>query len=82
MLFAANPSLTTNDLRFVQFTNDAGTNFATGGMIIDYNGYYELVPLAAVPEPATWIGGGLALFALVFARGHRTRRTETSRTGE
>jgi autotransporter-associated beta strand protein len=79
LLFLANPNLTTNDLRFVQFTNDAGLNFTTGGMIIGYNGYYELVPITAVPEPATWIGGALALLALVFARGHRTRRTKTWR---
>lgn len=75
LLFATNPNLTTNDLRFVQFTNDAGLNFATGGMIIGYNGYYELVPLTAVPEPATWIGGGLALLTLLVARGRRTHRT-------
>jgi autotransporter-associated beta strand protein len=77
LLFATNPNLTTNDLRFVQFTNDAGANFATGGMIIDYNGYYELVP---VPEPATWIGGGLALVALLSAKGYRMRRCRILRS--
>jgi fibronectin-binding autotransporter adhesin len=75
LLFATNPNLTTNDLRFVQFTNDNGANFATGAMIIGYNGYYELV---AVPEPATWIGASLALLALLFARGHRTPRTKAA----
>ena len=79
LLFATYPSLTTNDLRFVQFTNDAGVSFATGGMLIDYNGYWELVPITAVPEPATWIASALALLALVFTRRHRTRRIRTSR---
>ncbi len=60
LLFATNPNLTANDLRFVQFTNDSGANFATGGMMIDYNGYYELVP---VPEPGTWAAASLALLA-------------------
>lgn len=68
LLFAINPNLTANDLRLVQFTNDAGTNFATGGLIVDYNGYYELVPITAVPEPATWVGATLALLSVGFAR--------------
>jgi hypothetical protein len=76
LLFATNPNLTANDLRSVQFTNDAGSNFATGGMIIDYNGYYELVP---VPEPATWVAGALTLVALLSAKGYRMRRCRTLR---
>jgi hypothetical protein len=77
LLFATNPNLTTNDLRSVQFTNDAGANFATGGMIIDNNGYYELVP---IPEPATWVGGALALVALLSARCYQVRGRRTFRS--
>jgi hypothetical protein len=70
LLFVTNPNLTTNDLRFVQFTNDAGVNFATGGMIIPFNGYYEMVP---VPEPGTWAAAALALAAVAFNQRQRVR---------
>lgn len=70
LLFATNPNLTTNDLRFVQFTNDAGANFTTGGMIIDYNGYYELVP---VPEPSTWAAAATAFITMLLGQRRRLR---------
>jgi autotransporter-associated beta strand protein len=70
LLFATNPNLTTTDLQSVQFTNDAGANFATGGMIIDYNGYYELVPVA-VPEPATWAAAVMTLLAVAVSQRRR-----------
>jgi hypothetical protein len=79
LLFAANPGRTTTDLRFVRFTNDPGINFATGGTLIDSNASYELAPMTVVPEPATWIGSGLALLALVLRRAYRTRRIGTLR---
>ena len=72
LLFATNPNLTTNDLRFVQFTNDAGINFAIGGMIIPFNGYYEMVP---VPEPATWAGAVVSLIAVALSQRRRLAAT-------
>lgn len=71
LLFATNPNLTTNDLRFIQFTDDLGANFVTGGMIIPYNGYYELVP---VPEPSTWAAGVMGLLAVAVSQRRRIRR--------
>lgn len=71
LLFATDPNLTSNDLRLVQFTNDAGANFATGGMIIDSNAYYELAPLAPVPEPATWTAAAMTLLTLAISQKGR-----------
>jgi fibronectin-binding autotransporter adhesin len=68
LLFAANPNLTANDPRFVQFTNDAGINFATGGMTIDSNGYYELAP---APEPGTWAAASMVLLAVGLSQRRR-----------
>jgi autotransporter-associated beta strand protein len=73
-LLGTKPGLTTKDMRFAQFRTDADINLATGGMILDYDRYDELVPTAVLPEPATWVGGGVALLSLLFARGRRTRR--------
>jgi autotransporter-associated beta strand protein len=50
LLFASNPGYTLTDLANVQFTDDTGTNFATGAQLIDFNGYFELVPVP-VPGP-------------------------------
>jgi autotransporter-associated beta strand protein len=75
LLFATNPNLTTNDLRFVQFTNDAGLNFETGAMIVSYNGYYELVPMAvAVPEPGGWAAAAFTVVTLMWRKNRRQAR--------
>jgi hypothetical protein len=36
----------------------------------------ELVP-TAIPEPATWIGGALALGAIAFVSGRKLRRSSS-----
>lgn len=60
LLFTTDPGFSLTDLANWQFSNDAGTAFATGGLEIAFNGYYEIVP---VPEPATWLAGALLLGA-------------------
>ena len=53
----------------IRFYSDAGTTFlGIGSWGIDLDG--EVVPL---PEPATWIGGALALGAIGFTRRRRRR---------
>ena len=66
-----------------QFANDAGTDFATAGMIVGDNYSPEFVPLAPVPEPATWAAAAMALLALVLSQRRRLsalrRRAHLSR---
>jgi autotransporter-associated beta strand protein len=53
----------------------AFTGFA-GAMEFDLgNGYYEITPLTAVPEPSTYFAAGLALALVVFQQARRFRRT-------
>jgi fibronectin-binding autotransporter adhesin len=48
------------------------TGYAPGATQISLNGgYYEVVPVAPVPEPSTWIGAALAVGVLGF---HQRRR--------
>jgi autotransporter-associated beta strand protein len=62
-------SLQSGDLDRISFTNDDGAFIGTGQQI-SFGGSSEIVPIAAVPEPTT-ILGGLALLGLV---GYRERR--------
>jgi len=71
LLFVTNPGYSLTDLANVQFTDDAGGNFALGAQLIDFNGYSELVP---VPEPSTWIGAALALVAIGWTQRRRFLR--------
>lgn len=71
LLFTSDPGFTVANLANWQFSNDAGTNYATGGLEIPYNGYFEIVP---VPEPATWVGGAM-LLGTVGTAIRRRRRT-------
>ncbi|MGI9087270.1 MAG: autotransporter-associated beta strand repeat-containing protein [Chthoniobacterales bacterium] len=71
LLFATNPGYNLADLANVQFTSDAGTNFALGAQLINFNGYSELVP---VPEPSTWAAGILTVLALGWTQRRRLTR--------
>ena len=61
LLFQADPGFTAADLANFQFSNDKGDNYLSGAVLINYNGYYELVPptvntaptASASPNPAT-----------------------------
>ncbi|MDQ6741134.1 MAG: cadherin-like domain-containing protein, partial [Actinomycetota bacterium] len=59
LLFQTNPGFTAADLANFQFSNDSGVNYVSGAVLINYNGYYELVPpnsaptASASPNPAT-----------------------------
>jgi len=59
LIFDANQS---GNLSFFNFTGYLGaTEFNLG------NGFFEVVPLAPVPEPATWAAGVLGLTAVLYA---------------
>ena len=74
---------TNADSSLGQFANDAGTGFATAGMIVEGNYSAEFAPLAPVPEPATWAAAAMAVLALVLSQRRRLsalrRRTHLSR---
>ncbi|MDQ6739398.1 MAG: putative Ig domain-containing protein, partial [Actinomycetota bacterium] len=53
LLFQTNPGFTAADLANVQFSNDSGVNYVSGALLINYNGYYELVPPATQPPAIT-----------------------------
>ena len=52
LLFQTNPGLTPAQLANFQFSNDSGVNYPSGAVLIDYNGYYELVPSPPSQPPA------------------------------
>ena len=57
----------------ISFYSDSGSTFlGVGSWATDLDG--EVVPLAPVPEPSTWIGAALALGAIAFARRRKLRR--------
>jgi fibronectin-binding autotransporter adhesin len=61
----------TANLSSFNFTGyaDGGTQFSLGG------GFYEVIPITAVPEPATFVAGALTLIALGYhQRGRFLRR--------
>ena len=63
-----------SNLNSFSFTGYAGaTQFDLG------NGYYEVAPLSAVPEPSTYVAGALALGALCYHQRKRLRRHRTRR---
>ncbi|MDQ6860731.1 MAG: hypothetical protein M3032_06200 [Verrucomicrobiota bacterium] len=69
LIFHSNQSA---NLAYFSFTGfaDGATQFQLGG------GYYEVVPLTAVPEPATYVAGALAIIAL---GAHQRRRWQAKR---
>lgn len=71
LLFATDPGITQVQLANWQFFNDSGTPFATGAMEIAYGNMFEIVP---VPEPSTWVAGGLACLALALTHRRRLSR--------
>jgi autotransporter-associated beta strand protein len=65
--------LAPSQLAQISFYSDSGTTFlGVGSWATDLDG--EVVPLAAVPEPSTWIGAALALGAIGFAQRRKLRR--------
>jgi hypothetical protein len=56
------------------------TGYAAGAFEIDLGGgYYEITPVAPVPEPATYVAGALALGALAYHQRRRFRRRRIRR---
>src|SRR5256714_2873325 len=65
--------LTPTQLLQISFYSDSGSTFlGFGSWGTDLDG--EVVPLAAVPEPGTWIGAALALGAIAFTQRNRLSR--------
>lgn len=62
--------LTSSQLNQISFYSDNGTTLLGTAQIL---GDGEIVPLAAVPEPATWIAGALTLAAILLGVRHRLR---------
>jgi autotransporter-associated beta strand protein len=74
ILFGTNAlGLTVAQLADFQFYSGAGTGAYTPGGVILSTG--EIVP---VPEPATWVGGALALTALILSQRRRFMRRRLS----
>lgn len=54
------------------------TGYAAGAFEIDLGGdFYEIAPVAPVPEPSTCVAGALALGALAFHQRRRQRQRRT-----
>jgi autotransporter-associated beta strand protein len=71
LIFASNQSANLSSFIFTGYS---------GAMEFDLgNGYYEITPVAAVPEPSTWITAALALAAISF-RQVRRRHARAKRT--
>ena len=57
-----------NDFQFAY-----GSNLVAAAQLSVGNGFYELVPVTAVPEPATWLSGALLLGAAALSLRRRMR---------
>jgi fibronectin-binding autotransporter adhesin len=65
--------LTASQLAQISFYSDSGSTFlGFGSWGTDLDG--EVVPLAAVPEPSTWIGAALALAAIGYTQRRKFRQ--------
>ena len=54
----------------------AFNGYGPGAMQFDLgNGYYEITPVSAVPEPSTYVAAALALATIAFQQMRRLRRT-------
>ena len=74
ILFGVNPTgLTAAQLLQIQFVDPAGLSAGTYAAIFATDGSGEIVPGAQVPEPATVIGGALALGLLAWTQRRRLR---------
>jgi hypothetical protein len=69
-LFNAASGYTAPQLATIEFFSDGGSTSLGFAQQISFGGQFELVPISAVPEPTT-ILGGLALVGLI---GYRERR--------
>jgi hypothetical protein len=70
--------LTPTQLLQIRFYSDSGSTFlGFGSWPTDLDG--EVIPLAAVPEPSTWIGAALALAAIGFTQRKKLRGLVASR---
>ncbi|HSV63498.1 MAG TPA: autotransporter-associated beta strand repeat-containing protein, partial [Chthoniobacterales bacterium] len=73
LIFAADQSGNLNSFSF--------TGYAPGATEFDlHNGYWEVTPLAAVPETSTWVAAALALGAVTFHFVRRRRALVTVRS--
>jgi hypothetical protein len=61
--------LTASQIAEIQFLNPGGFSAGTYGAMILANG--EIVP---VPEPSTWVAGGLAFASLLYSQRRRLSR--------
>jgi hypothetical protein len=67
LIFASDQSANLNSFSF--------TGYGAGAMEFNLGGgYYEIVPVAPVPEPSTYIVGALALAAVGFHQARRRHR--------
>lgn len=65
-----NASISSTDLALFEFTG-----YAPGAAAIPLTGgFYEVVPIAPVPEASTWLAAGLALVAVGYQQRTRIRR--------
>jgi len=69
--------LTVAQLSQISFYSDSGSTFlGVGSWGTDLDG--EVVPLAPVPEPSTWIGAALALGAIGFTQLRKRSRADSN----
>ena len=66
LIFNSSQSANLNNFAFSGFSNAA--QFSLG------NGFYEITPLTAVPEPSTYAAGALSLLAVAFHQRRKLRR--------
>jgi len=75
LLFGTDPGLSAAQLANVRFFDDNGAFIGPGG-IIPYGNMFELT---CIPEPSTWLAGGLAFGVLVFSQKRRLLRAISRR---
>ena len=75
LFIATDTNVSANNLRFLQSKNDPAANFASDATIVAGDSAYEIVPLAPVPEPATWTAAAMTLLAVAASLRRRFCRS-------